>query len=113
MIDDGDGGVNLDMDSLDLGGAAVVRTFYDLESGTRLYAEGFAGYRHFWSEDINGKDVDDGGLLFGLGIGSEFLIAPGARFIVGLEYAKTMTKKGGHGIDVDDFQALVGLAISF
>lgn len=113
QIDDEDGDISIDVDSLDLGAAFVARTFYELDSGTRIYGEGFAGYRHFWAEDFEGKNEDDGGLLLGLGLGAEFLIAPGARFITGLEYAKTFTKKRGHRLDLDDFQVLVGLSVSF
>jgi hypothetical protein len=112
-VDDADGDVLIDADNMDLGGALVVRTFYDVSDSARLYAEMFGGYRHFWVEQKGFRDEDDGGLLFGLGVGTEFQLSSSTSLILGAEWARTMTKKRHTRNRLDDLSALIGLSVSF
>ncbi len=120
--DQTENGLSLDLDTWDLGAAVVFRPFVDLgETGVRLYAEGFVGYRHYWGDArlgdstgtiSSGKD-DDGGVLFGAGLGTEIKMTKNGSLLLGLEWARHLTGDDGVDLDMDDFSALVGWSIKF
>lgn len=106
-----------DLDTTDLGGALVFRPFLDVSDDVRLYAEGFAGYRHSWGDltiDGLGSDRGDyGGILFGGGLGAEFSLSRSTSLVLGVEWSRNILTEQGVRLDIDDFVGTVGFAVGF
>jgi hypothetical protein len=110
----------LTVDTLDLGVIAVVRPYVDLSEASRLYFEGFGGYRHSWGdiELLGGMGIlsdsgSDGGVLYGFGVGVELANDPNNSLILGLEWSRNLLGDGGLDLDLDDFTFLTGWSFSF
>lgn len=119
-FDESEGGLSLDLDTVDFGLVGVVRPFYDFNETFRIYAEGFAGYRHYFGESkISGLGIsirennNDGGPIFGGGVGGEYLLGDGRRLLLGVEFSRHLTSDSGVDLDADDLAFLIGLSFSF
>lgn len=114
-------GLNLDVDTFDLEAVAVVRPFIDLSDNWRLYGEGFAGYRHTFGDStlsdsfgaVLSDSGDDGGFLFGAGLGAEYALSQRSRLLLGVEWSRYLTEDAGIDLDTDDLAAMIGMAWNF
>lgn len=119
-FDETEGGLTLDFETTDLGLVGVVRPFVDINQDFRAYIEGFAGYRHYFGDaTISGPGIsissedDDGGAIFGLGLGGEFRLNDRSRIVLGIEFSRHLTNDAGIDLDADDLSFLIGMSLSF
>lgn len=113
--------ITLELDSMDLGGAVVIRPYVDISEQVRAYFEGFAGYRHSWGglevrdkhDKLLTSDGNDGGLMFGAGGGFEIELSKGHDLLIGVEWSRSLMQDSGLKLDLDDFSVVVGHGLSW
>lgn len=116
-VDDTINGLDVHMESTDFFLAPTLRATYDVSDTFGLYVDGMVGYGHSIGDLRVGTetvDGDGGGLMFGVGAGTEIWLDRNTTLVIGVEWQQwDVTDLDGVDFDIDDMTATFGVSIPF
>jgi hypothetical protein len=120
QIDETEDGVRYDLDTQYLGLTPTFRSHIRASDSARIYGEAFVGYQHYWGDETISDGVttaegsgDDGGLVFGGGLGCELDMSKNQTLLIGVEWARLRVEGGDLDYFFDDASLVVGWSIKF